>query len=405
VPIPCYGTHSDPALWHSPVKTIVRSYQSEAEASQAIDRAQEFGWTVDSTSIEPDGVHVTFSREEDAPPPRPRRPRWILYPVIGGIAALCLGLAGFGLATLSDTGSATPVAVAHTAAPPGPTLTKPPTVPAAVTSPSTQPPAATILDTQPAPTPATEPGPTSLPQGWVHAHVTSVVDGDTIYVEINGLADKVRYIGIDTPERGTAFYDVTTDANRALVEDQDVLLEPDISQRDRYGRLLAYVYLTSGLFVNGELVAQGMADSVAYPPDTTHQAELDALQQEAQRQGIGMWAQAAPIAAVIDGSCSQYNSPGDDNYSKEDEYICVTNQGASPVDMTRWWIRDKAGATYYFPAFSLAAGASVRVRTGCGQPTSTDLYWCKDGSAVWNNNGDTAYLYNAQDALVNQLTY
>lgn len=215
----------------------------------------------------------------------------------------------------------------------------------------------------------------------------------------------MRYIGVDTPERGTAFYDVTTEVNRALVEDQDVLLEPDVTSRDRYDRRLAYVYLTSGLFVNAELVAQGWADSVAYPPDTRHQAELDALEELARAQGLGMWAQAAPVAVVIDASCSQFDSPGNDNYSKEEEYVCVTNQGTAAVDMTRWWIRDKAGATYYFPAFSLAASASVRIRTGCGQDSPTDLYWCKDGSAVWNNSGDTAYLYNAQDQLVNELTY
>jgi len=240
---------------------------------------------------------------------------------------------------------------------------------------------------------------------FILARVIHVVDGDTIEVEIDGRVEQLRYIGIDTPEHGLPWFEESTEANRTLVEGQTVRLERDVSERDRYGRLLAYVYLTSGTFVNGALVSQGLADSVAYPPDTSHQAELDAIEEQAKAQGLGMWVQAAPVGVVIDGACSQFNSPGDDNYSKEEEYVCVTNQGTVAVDMTRWWIRDKAGATYYFPAFSLAAGASVRVRTGCGQPTSTDLYWCKDGSAVWNNGGDTAYLYHSQDQLVDQLTY
>jgi endonuclease YncB( thermonuclease family) len=388
------------------VKTTVHIYQSEAEANQAIDRAQELGWTVGSTNTEPDGVHVTFSREEDVPAPRPRRPRWILYPAVGGIAALCLALAGIGLSSLSHPGHATPLAAANTGTTVKPELTSPPTAPPTIGPQPTQPlQAAAIPDTQPASGPTAGSGPTPLPQGWVRAHVTRVVDGDTIYVDIDGNDEKVRYIGIDTPERGTEFYDVTTEANRSLVEGQDVLLEPDVEPRDQYKRLLFYVYLTSGVFVNGELVSQGMADAIAYPPNTKHQAELDALEEQAKAQGLGMWAQAAPIAVALNATCSQFNPPGDDNQILTEEYICITNKGAAAVDMTGWWVRDKAGATYTFPVFSLAARASVRVRTGCGQNTLTDLYWCKDGSAVWNNGGDTAYLYNAQDALVDQLTY
>jgi endonuclease YncB( thermonuclease family) len=388
------------------MKTMVRIYRSEAEADRATDRAKEAGWSIEPTSIEPDGVHVTFYRAEGTPARRAAWPRWILYAAFGGIAAFCLGLAAVGISAITHAGQPIPFAATGTSMPPKPTPTLPPTVPSATGYQPTQPlPAATVPDTQLAPTPTAETGPTPFPEGWVRAHVTRIVDGDTIYVAINGLTDKVRYIGIDTPERGTAFYDVTTEANRALVDDQDVLLEPDVEPRDQYKRLLFYVYLTSGVFVNGELVAQGMADAIAYPPNTKHQAELDALEDQAKAQGLGMWAQNAPSAVILDDTCSQFNSPGDDNYSKEQEYICITNQGTAVVDMTGWWVRDKAGATFTVPAFSLAASASVRVRTGCGQNSATDLYWCKDGSAVWNNSGDTAYLYNAQAALVDELTY
>jgi hypothetical protein len=99
---------------------------------------------------------------------------------------------------------------------------------------------------------------------------------------------------------------------------------------------------------------------------------------------------APAVPLVINKSCSQFNSPGDDNFSLAQEYVCLTNQGSQLVDITHWWIRDKAGATFILPAFTLQPGASVRIRTGCGQNGPADLYLCKTGSAVWNNGGDTA---------------
>ena len=246
------------------------------------------------------------------------------------------------------------------------------------------------------------------PEGMTPARVIRVVDGDTIEVLIDGQSYELRYIGINTPEHGFPYFQDSTNANRALVEGQEVMLEKDVSERDRYGRLLRYVYLTNGLFVNGELVAKGLAESIAYPPDTKHQDELDGLRAQAVAQGLGLWRPAAPLEPthlVVDPSCSQFNSPGDDNYSKEEEYVCITNRGAQSVDMTRWWLRDEAGSTYYFPAFTLDPGASVRVRTGCGQASSTDLYWCKSGSAVWNNGGDKIYLYNNLDSLFLEYAY
>jgi hypothetical protein len=224
---------------------------------------------------------------------------------------------------------------------------------------------------------------------------------------------RVRYIGINAPEVGVPYADQSTQANRSLAEGQDVLLEKDRSETDRYSRLLRYVYLTNGVFVNAEFVSKGLAESIAYPPDTKYQTLLDDLELRAQQQGLGMWVTgglpSAPATAptaqvVINKSCSQFNSPGDDNYSKEQEYVCLTNRGSQPVDMTHWWIRDKAGATFTFPAFDLQPGADIRIRTGCGQDGPADLYWCKNGSAVWNDGGDTAYLYDSSDHLEDELT-
>ena len=134
------------------------------------------------------------------------------------------------------------------------------------------------------------------------ATVTEVIDGDTIHVQLSsGAIDTVRYIGMDTPETvkpGTPVQCYGPEAsarNKQLVEGQAVELEKDVSERDRYGRLLRYVYV-HGVMVGETLVREGFARAVAYPPDTKHQAALAAAQQAAQQEGRGLWSacQAAP---------------------------------------------------------------------------------------------------------------
>ena len=99
-----------------------------------------------------------------------------------------------------------------------------------------------------------------------------------------------------------------------------------------------------------------------------------------------------------------YNPPGND-LEGEGEYVVIENIGISDVDMTGWQLRDAADHTYTFPnGFVLKAGAEVRVHTGSGTDTETDLYWGRR-QAVWNNNGDTAYLYDAEGNLVDKCSW
>ena len=115
--------------------------------------------------------------------------------------------------------------------------------------------------------------------------VEKVIDGDTIAVSGG---QKVRYIGLDAPETNEAFGDEATRFNRELVEGRKVRLERDVSNRDRFGRLLRYVYV-DGILVNAELVREGYAEANEYPPDTRYQRCFAALQEEAQAEGRGMW--------------------------------------------------------------------------------------------------------------------
>ena len=124
--------------------------------------------------------------------------------------------------------------------------------------------------------------------------VTRVYDGDTIEIEFHGVRERVRYIGIDTPERDDdrpAIRELARDAtaaNRALVGGHRVRLEFDLERRDRYGRLLAYVTIGDTL-VNEWLVRNGFAEAHEYPPNVRHQGRLDAAEREARAARLRLW--------------------------------------------------------------------------------------------------------------------
>lgn len=125
--------------------------------------------------------------------------------------------------------------------------------------------------------------------------VTRVVDGDTVEL-ISG--QRVRYIGINTPEtvdprkKVQCFGKEATNKNKDLVEGKLVRLEKDVSETDRFGRLLRYVYLQTGsgeTFVNDLLVREGFAHSSPFPPDIAKQDQLDAAEAEARNSNRGLW--------------------------------------------------------------------------------------------------------------------
>jgi micrococcal nuclease len=128
--------------------------------------------------------------------------------------------------------------------------------------------------------------------------VARVVDGDTIRVELPSGEEAVRYIGIDTPESVKPGAPVECFAKRAsalnerLVAGERVRLVRDVEERDRYGRLLAYVYRArDGLFVNAELVRRGYATVATFPPNVAHERDFRRLARRARVSGRGLWSE------------------------------------------------------------------------------------------------------------------
>lgn len=119
--------------------------------------------------------------------------------------------------------------------------------------------------------------------------VTRVVDGETIEVTLDGETVRVRYALLDAPDRDEPFYAESLAVNQQLLTGQSVYLERDISNTDRFGRLLRYVYLPNGTFVNAELVRQGAALLAVDPPDVSRVGEIRTAQAAAQAAGSGAW--------------------------------------------------------------------------------------------------------------------
>ncbi len=121
----------------------------------------------------------------------------------------------------------------------------------------------------------------SVDQGGDTAQVTRIIDGDTIDVKLaNGTTERVRYIGMNTPESDQVCYSEATQANSIFVKDKTVRMVKDVSDRDVYGRLLRYIYV-GDLFVNRAMVEQGYAEAVLYEPDHAHYDEFVALEKQA----------------------------------------------------------------------------------------------------------------------------
>ena len=137
-------------------------------------------------------------------------------------------------------------------------------------------------------------GPAAEPPRRATAEVLRVVDGDTIEVSVGGHEEDVRYIGVDTPESVTpgepveCFGPRASAFNERLVAGRAVTLRFDAELRDRYGRLLAYVYAGPRL-VNAELVRRGFARTLTIAPNDSRAGLFARLEAEAGRAGRGLW--------------------------------------------------------------------------------------------------------------------
>jgi micrococcal nuclease len=274
-------------------------------------------------------------------------------------------------------------------------------------------------------TPTTDDATTSGISGSVTVTVTSAADGDTVDVEYaNGSTETVRLLGVDTPEvhventpgeyEGVPNTQAGEDCLRSSGENastytEDTLVGETVTlkfdgesdRRGGYGRLLAYVSVDSQNF-NLDLVEKGHArvyDSAFGQRESFYSAE-----NASQANLRGLW----HCRTIDDGSDSGTASIEwiyAEASGPNDERVRITNTGSADLDLSGYALEDEDGHSYTFPSgFTLGPGDSVWVHSGSGSDDADDLY-ADFGREVWDDHGDTAFLYDENGDEVDRRSY
>ncbi len=303
--------------------------------------------------------------------------------------------------------------------------------------------------------------------------VSRVMDGDTIRLRTG---EKIRLLGIDSPERGQPHWLEARRLLKEMVENKTIVLERDVVDKDRYGRLLRYVYV-AGKMVNEELVRKGLASVYIIKPNNMHEDSLRMAEAVARANEEGIWeplcaenwvcedwSECLPSGEIkrvcVDRNhCGTYqdrpkesakciysghetngtethsghkeqeehmqeaeppchecvnisefhwNAEGNDNSNKSDEYVVFQNICKRACNLDGWNVSDRTGNTYTFAQFALSGSGKVALRSGSGEDTGDDLYWCNHGyrcTAIWNNKGDTLFLRDHEGQIVLEHSY
>jgi len=235
------------------------------------------------------------------------------------------------------------------------------------------------------------------------ALVIGITDGDTIRVRLeSGKEERVRFIGIDTPEstREIELFGKEAAAfTMRRLDGKTVYLEIDVSERDRFGRLLAYVWLTQPTIdneaevraemFNAELVLQGFANVMTVPPNVKYSAMFLKFEQEARNAGKGLWATTAPIGGIASGVVIV-------SVDLAGEVVTITNRSTQSVDVSGWVLVSEVGnQRFTFPSGTvIATNSSITVVSGTNASAGAGrLLWTR--SHIWNNDGDPAVLLDA----------
>jgi micrococcal nuclease len=270
----------------------------------------------------------------------------------------------------------------------------------------------------------------------VTVEVTQVVDGDTVKIRYeNGTADTVRLVGVDTPEvhvenDPTKFEGVPdTEAGRACLDRHGerassyakermahrtvgLAFDPDLETRGYYDRLLAYVVI-DGTTVNYDLVAEGYAR--VYDSEFSRRGEFRTAERAALENATGVWRcatddpgtdtpTATPAGDGVVIAEINADAEGNDNRNLNDEYVVLRNRGDEAVSLDGWTVADEAGATYEFGGVGLDSGDRITLHTGSGERDARHVYWDRNG-AVWNNDGDTVTVRDANGTVVARRSY
>jgi len=230
------------------------------------------------------------------------------------------------------------------------------------------------------------------------AVVKEVVDGDTVVLSDGR---RVRLLGINTPEYGMYFFEEAREVLEAMVLGREVVLEKDISEIDKYGRLLRYVYVND-LFVNMEMLKRGFANIYTCPPDVKYIDEFLEAERFARENNLGLWQKSEINMVKVE---INYDARGNDSNNLNDEYVIIKNMGTESINIYGWTIKDSATNIYKFNSrYLFEPDTTIYLFTGSGKDKEGKFYW-GSSKPIWNNDHDTLYLRDREGSLVEIYNY
>ncbi|MBI5554092.1 MAG: thermonuclease family protein [Candidatus Diapherotrites archaeon] len=218
--------------------------------------------------------------------------------------------------------------------------------------------------------------------------VAKVIDGDTIEL---ASGEKVRMLGINTPEKTEPYYAQAKERGIGLMQYKTVRLEAGTEDKDQYGRLLRYVFV-DGVNINEIMIREGLASTYFFSEKTPYYAQLRAAQKEAQREGKGIWAPSRwPEKNCLE--LKELNPFGDD------EFVEFQNDCPQTLALNGIYFKDAGRKTYTFTEMEMESGKSVRVYSKPGMDSKTVLYW-NQPQHIWNDEGDQLMVRDANGGLI-----
>src|SRR5437762_3817893 len=173
--------------------------------------------------------------------------------------------------------------------------------------------------------------------------VTRILDGDTVVTNDN---KHIRYVGINTAEKGEAYSHEAAQLNEQLVLGKPVHLEFDKQEKDRYNRVLAYVFVED-IFVNEKIIQQGLAITDFMQKNMLYEERLQNAQTYAKEHCLGMWeglCEQSTSHQCIKIASIQYDAPGIDDKNKNEEWIVIENICDKSISIDKWLLKDTSSS-------------------------------------------------------------
>jgi micrococcal nuclease len=236
--------------------------------------------------------------------------------------------------------------------------------------------------------------------------IVEVVDGDTVKL---ATGEYVRLLGINSPEKGQKFSEEAKNRLEELVKGKRITLKQDIENKDKYGRLLRYLY-ANDIFVNLQLVREGYAKPYFFG-EIKYKPAIEEAWRKCKEEELNL----CGIEEKCDNTCIglqyiNWNARGNDCQNLNDEYVVFKNYCNISCNLTNWLLFDKSNNSFTFPEFILKSNSKITIYSGDGKNTKTKLYWnskVKGCGAIWNNGceGDTVYLMDSNKKLILNYSY